>query len=310
MIVESVSDADCFGSSTGDANVMAFGGTGQPLTYTWLPTGGNSGSAIGLPAGTYTCIATDSLGCTDSVVVTIGEPSNLSAVVSTTPELCSACNGTAGASASGGNGAYQFYWQGNPDSSFVSNLCNGNMQLVVVDSLGCTDTLNFTISNIITLNIDSASSTGTSVWQNAGTASVFVTGTGNLIYQWEAAAANQITSTAVNLAPGIYCVTVSDSAGCTDSVCVTVPVITQVLNMNEDRFEVYPNPFTNEVIVNGTGTARIQLADIHGRVVIDFGIQQLEGGAHLAMPADLDAGMYFISLSLETGNINVKLLRQ
>lgn len=310
MVIESVSDADCFGSPTGDANVMAFGGAGQPFTYAWQPIGGNSGSAVGLPAGTYTCVATDSLGCSDSVIVTIGMPADLNTTVATTAELCAGCNGTAGAAVTGGNGGYQFYWQGLPDSSFISNLCNGAMELVVVDSLGCTDTVNFNITNMITLHIDSVASTGTVVAQNNGTATVFATGSGMLTYQWDAAAGNQTASTAVNLAPGNYCVAVSDSAGCTDSVCVTVSVITQVFTVDSGNLLVFPNPFTNELIVEGTGAAHVQLKDVHGRLVIDFGAQQLEGGAHLSVPADLDAGMYFLTLSFDTGSVNVKLLRE
>lgn len=309
MIIESVSNADCFGSATGDANVVAFGGAGAPFTYQWQPIGGNSGTAIGLPAGTYTCTATDSLGCSDSVVVTVGTPAALIANVVSTSEFCAACNGTATASASGGNGGYGYYWQGVPDSSFVGNLCNGQVELVVTDSLGCSDTVQFSISNLITLHIDSVASAGTSVWQNNGTATVFATGSGSLTYQWDSLAGNQTTSTAINLAPGNYCVIVSDSAGCTDTVCVNVALITNVISVDAHGVSVFPNPFTDELLVNGTGSAHLQLKDVQGRIIVDFGVRPLDSGAHLAMPADLDAGMYLLSLVFEEGVVNVKVLR-
>ena len=50
----------------------------------------------------------------------------------------------------------------------------------------------------------------------------FAGGTGNYSYQWDAAAANQITDTAFNLIPGNYQVTVSDENLCDTILTITV----------------------------------------------------------------------------------------
>lgn len=310
MVVESVSTADCFGTATGDANVVAFGGAGAPFIYNWQPTGGNSGIAIGLPAGTYTCTATDSLGCSDSVVVVIAEPNPLVAALIAGNENCFMCNGTANASATGGNGGYIYYWDGLSDSAFADSLCSGNYELVVTDSLGCADTLQFIINNVITLQIDSVSSVGTSIWQNNGTASVFASGSGTLNYQWDANAGNQTTATAINLAPGNYCVMVSDSAGCTDSVCVNVALITGSTSLAVQEFNVYPNPFTNELTVNGYGYCQLQLIDLQGRVVQDFGYRNLNGGTLLRTAEDVSAGTYFLHITYNGATSNIKVVKQ
>lgn len=310
MVVESVSTADCFGSATGDANVVAFGGAGAPFNYNWQPTGGNSGIAIGLPAGTYTCTATDSLGCSDSVVVVIAEPNPLAASLTTTDENCFMCNGTANAAATGGNGGYIYYWQGIPDSAFADSLCNGNYELIVTDSLGCADTLQFIINNVITLHIDSVTSVGTSIWQNNGTASLFATGSGTLNYQWDANAGNQTTATAINLAPGNYCVVISDSAGCTDSICVNVALITGLTSLASHEFNVYPNPFTNELTVSGYGYCQLQMIDLQGRVVQDFGSRHLNGGTSLRISEDVSSGSYFLRITFNGATSNIKVVKQ
>ena len=49
------------------------GGT-PTYTYAWSPSGGTAATATGLAAGTYTCTVTDANSCTDTVSVTITEP--------------------------------------------------------------------------------------------------------------------------------------------------------------------------------------------------------------------------------------------
>ncbi len=58
---------------------------------------------------------------------------------------------------------------------------------------------------------------------NDGTATVTPTyGTAPFTYNWGANAGNQNTATAINLAPGYYCVTVTDFTGLSDQVCLEI----------------------------------------------------------------------------------------
>jgi gliding motility-associated-like protein len=54
------------------------------------------------------------------------------------------------------------------------------------------------------------------------TATVGAGGIGPYAYQWDAAAGNQITQTAINLCAGIYTVTVTDATGCVSTGTITV----------------------------------------------------------------------------------------
>jgi len=62
----------CVGGSDGSIVAHVTGGT-PGYTYIWLPIGGNDSIADSLPAGTYTCIATDLLGCQVSDMFTLIE---------------------------------------------------------------------------------------------------------------------------------------------------------------------------------------------------------------------------------------------
>jgi len=57
-------------SNDGIANVIPSGGT-PGYTYSWSPSGGSSQTASGLTGGTYTCLITDSKGCTTTQSFTI-----------------------------------------------------------------------------------------------------------------------------------------------------------------------------------------------------------------------------------------------
>ncbi|MBK6836272.1 MAG: hypothetical protein IPG89_19235 [Bacteroidetes bacterium] len=52
-------------------------------TYSWLPVGGNDSIATNLGANTYSCIITDSLGCTATQNIIITEPSQVEV-----PSIC------------------------------------------------------------------------------------------------------------------------------------------------------------------------------------------------------------------------------
>jgi len=69
-------NASCNGLADGSATVAVANGWGTD-SYLWS-NGDTSQTALGLAAGTYTCVVTDATnGCTDSVSVTITEPSTM-----------------------------------------------------------------------------------------------------------------------------------------------------------------------------------------------------------------------------------------
>lgn len=145
-----------------------------------------------------------------------------SVTASSTAALCGTNSGTLKATATNGTGPFTFSWPSLGQSGdSLSNIAPGNYAVVMTDANGCTATASTSIQNINpTLSADSTvvSCSGGS----DGTATAYMTPTGNnTTYQWNDPS-NQTTQTATGLSAGIYqCVITSDN-GCTDSISVEV----------------------------------------------------------------------------------------
>lgn len=139
----------CFNACNGTSSANATGGT-APITYSWLPIGGFSGSITplvnGLCPNVYTVIATDGNSCTAVRSVSITQPTALTSTVTFQNASCSnSCNITASVVAGGGTPAYTFSWSAGPSTlSTIGGLCPGAMSVTVTDSRGCFTTTAFT----------------------------------------------------------------------------------------------------------------------------------------------------------------------
>ncbi|MEW6468214.1 MAG: T9SS type A sorting domain-containing protein [Bacteroidota bacterium] len=146
----SCTNTTCFGAADGSASVSASGGT-LPYSYFWSPSGQTNATATGIGASCYTVTVTDASGCTVSGSCCVAEPPQLTVNVTTTPASCSSCcDGSSGASASGGSPAYTYLWTpGNITSPSLTGQCTGTYTVCVTDANGCTvcDTavINFTV---------------------------------------------------------------------------------------------------------------------------------------------------------------------
>jgi len=100
------------GLSNGAATVKVTGGSG-PYTYSWS-NGSTTNGISGVTAATYTLTVTDSLGCTATQLVPVGNSGSPTALVQSS--VNTACNGGATGSAlinvTGGTPAYNYAWSG------------------------------------------------------------------------------------------------------------------------------------------------------------------------------------------------------
>ncbi len=66
--------------------------------------------------------------------------------------------------------------------------------------------------------------------------------------------------------------------------------------------KAFPNPATNDVTINieGEGSAQVVVTDLTGKVVINNGVNLVNGNADLNI-STLDAGMYVFNVTLENG---------
>jgi len=210
----------CNGGNNGTATVTASGGTGS-LTYSWSPSGGNGVNAIGLPAGPYTLLVKDSLGCLQTTAVTIAQPSTFSTPVSTTSVSCNSfTNGAATVNTSGGTGPYTYTWSPSSVTSTTntaSNLGVGTYTCNILDAHNCPT---FTIAVISQPTPISASVTTASVschgGNNGAATAVPSGGVGPFQFTWAPFGGNN--APAINLTAGTYTTTITDANLCTFTI--------------------------------------------------------------------------------------------
>lgn len=220
----SASNVLCFGGSTGSAFVIASGGTAG-YTYTWSPAGGNSSSATGLVAGTYTVTIKDVNNCLTTSNAIISQPvSALNGVASGSNVLCfGGITGSAFVNASGGTAGYTYTWSptgGN--SSVATGLVAGNYTVTIKDANNCTTAANVSItqpSSALGAVVSSSNTTCSSSCN--GLASVLASG-GTPAYSYTLLPSGGNASTASALCSGTYTYMVKDANNCSSNSVFTI----------------------------------------------------------------------------------------
>ncbi|MES2286707.1 MAG: T9SS type B sorting domain-containing protein [Bacteroidota bacterium] len=222
VTISSQTNVSCYGGNNGSTIASATGGTGS-LSYLWTPTGGASASANNLMAGTYTISVTDGNGCVGIETVAITQSDSIVATVTTTPTGCGSSDGSATVVASGGTGTLTYLWSNGGTTSQISNLSSQIYTVTITDDLGCTKAG----SGTVTSTGGPTASVGADVTIISGS-SVLLSSSGGVSYFWTPPTGLNCdtcrTPTASPVITTIYCVTVSDNGGCTDTACVTITV--------------------------------------------------------------------------------------
>jgi len=218
-IASNVSNETCVGDGNGQIDVSVSGGI-APYTYAW--SDGSTSSLIAqLNAGTYGVTVTDANGCTATSSIAVSNTSNLSAQAGTQSLVCFDDNsGVIRVEATGGAAPYTYLWNGQPNNSSLANLAAGVYNIEVRDSVGCSVSLNPTLTqpDLLSINI---STTGFTCQTNGSATALVTGGTGIYNYQWNDAL-NSSTADISNLAPGDYQLFVTDSNGCTAIANTTI----------------------------------------------------------------------------------------
>lgn len=146
-------DIECFGDSTGAAEIIVGGGV-SPHQFNWS-NGETSNFITNLTAGMYVATLTDSLGCSVTDSIEILQPDQLVPSISSFwNDSTGVCVGGATVTTQGGVSPYSYQWN-DPSSSTsatVSGLCAGTYEVTVVDNNGCTSTVDVVILNTLDLH--------------------------------------------------------------------------------------------------------------------------------------------------------------
>jgi hypothetical protein len=243
----SQTNVSCNGGANGTASINTPTGGSGSYTYNWTPgnpTGDGTTSVSGLTAGTWTCTVTDANGCTQAVNVTITQPTILA--VTTASQSNVTCNGGADGAASintptGGTAGYTYNWTpGNPTgdgTASVSGLTAGIWTCTVTDANGCTQAVNFTITQPASNPTAIATPSSQTICSGNNISTIALTGTATT-YNWTrdnmvnvsgitASGSGDITGSLTNTtnAPIIVTFTITPSIG----ACIGTPITATVL---------------------------------------------------------------------------------
>lgn len=218
-------DVLCNGGNTGTITVTQPAAGTAPYEYSLDNVNWQASPVFtGLAAGTYTVYYRESNGCSNSLSITVNEPSLLTATDATTAVVCNGqSNGTITITPNGGVAPYEYSIDGgaNWQNGNIFSVAAGAYTVIIRDVNGCTVSRNITVTEPAALVAGSANTNASCDGGNDGVIDVTATG-GNGNYQYSIDGTNFQSSNLFNVAPGTYTVTVRDNLGCTTSFSTTV----------------------------------------------------------------------------------------
>lgn len=220
LLALNVTNAGC--DENGGVICTDISGGDHPYTYSWSD-GATDVCNAGLAVGSYCVTVTDLDGCTATGCADVMHVTPVIVSITSTNTCYGECNGTATASATGGNGTYTYGWSNGGTSNTISGLCPGLYTVTVTDATGCVGTQNITItspSNPLSSTTDGYNAICTA----DGGANINVTGgAAPYTYHWHnTSTGTDYYTSNINGPSGTYDVTVTDANGCTTSNSYTI----------------------------------------------------------------------------------------
>jgi gliding motility-associated-like protein len=313
---EVITPVSCYGLSDGDIDISPTGGT-SPYSFTWF----NSTFALSAqtedltdwPADIYQVEILDSNDCFYEMFFEITQPDSLVITFTTT---AASCSGSSDADIlvdiTGGNPPYNTNWSNGETTEDLIGVPAGTYELVVVDTKGCTDSIEATIIEPLPVTMTFEVTEITCIDQKDGTALVTAAGgNGGYYYDWSH---GETTAFVDSLDNQYYYVLVTDVLGCTGTDSVFIPKNEVVCvdpvntftpngdNYNDtwviDNMHLYPN-------------AELQIFNKWGNLIHNqTGVYEPWNGLTNNVPAPSDQYYYILNLNYLDrepiiGNINI-----
>ena len=149
LLTETHTDASC-GASTGSIDLTITGGT-SPYTYLWSQ-GASTEDITGLAAGAYNVTVTDANLCSETLTVTISQPTAISITETHTDLVCNGIStGSIDLSVTGGIPPYTYLWSNGATTEDISGLAAGTYTVTITDGGGCPAIQSVTITEPVSL---------------------------------------------------------------------------------------------------------------------------------------------------------------
>lgn len=293
-------DATCFGSANGSAQIATTGGNSN-CTYLWN-TNATTATINGLVAGFYSCVATDINGCSVTTSVTVTEPTqlHLSVSVLSNPSSCTVNDGYIDMSTIGGSPGYSYLWNNSATTEDITGLGGGIYSLTVTDSNGCSASISVTLS---APNAPSASLvlTDTLLCEQPGTITLNGGSPAGGTWSGPGVSGNQFDPMVAGAGIHTIVYTIYDSlSGCSgfaiDTIEVQICIGVEEYQLNQVR--VFPNPNNGAFTVITASYADMMIYDTRGKLVAAQKVQaNVQNQVNIEGP-----GMYLVTIVTEYGN--------
>jgi len=228
--------AKCFGASTGTINIAGSGGT-SPYQYSLNGApyqASSSYTAVG--ANIYNVAIKDFNGCIATQTVQVNQPTALAIQIATQNANCTAANGIATTTVTGGTPIYTYTWTGGGGASATSNsVVAGTYSVTASDVNGCSITGQAVIGTTPggAATITALSNVTCNGANDGSLTSSMIGGSAPFTYSWTPS--GQTVATAINLAPTVYTCEITDTYGCKAYISGTVTqpsTLTAIMNSN------------------------------------------------------------------------------
>ena len=226
VVVIDTSGSNC-GQADGSACITISSGT-APFSYNWSTSPVQiTACATGLLSGAYNVTITDSTGCNiieTAIINDLGAPTL--SISSFGDASCNgSCDGFATVQITYGEPPFTYSWNdpGNQTTALASGLCAGTYTVNILDSNGCSGSIDATIGEpfVLSLTISSTNDVTCNADCDGDATALASGGTGVYTYNWNTIPV-QTGQTATGLCAGNYGLTVIDENGCIDTTTATI----------------------------------------------------------------------------------------
>jgi gliding motility-associated-like protein len=250
--LDNIVAVNCNGFAQGSINITVTSGT-PPYNYQWS-NGVTVEDLSAIPAGLYTVIVTDAVGCLVAQVYNVTEPQLLNATLFISNPTCGNANGLLTANTTGGTPGYTYLWSNGLTTQTISGLPTGSYTLTVTDTLGCMQNVSAALVDFGTPLITLIGLTNISC--NGGSNGIIdisvTSGGGFYTFLWS----NGVTTEDLfNVTAGTYTVTVTDLSGCssTDTYFTVEPTALQLIVNKENATCGVANGIASISVQGGIG---------------------------------------------------------
>ncbi len=207
----------CHGAENGMASITIQGGV-APYTYDWSNKSMDS-VALELEAGMHYVIFSDANDCQDTIVFELLQPDSIELeVIRIEPQCYGDASGAIELLPTGGTPPFSYNWNTGDTSNALSGLIAGTWEVILSDAQECNDTISILLEQPDSFSITYQAIDPSCFGFSDGQASVLVVGaTPPYAYSWAHGGTDSI---ALDLAEGIYVLSLTDANACSDSIAI------------------------------------------------------------------------------------------